>query len=54
MIEQTLNPTTLRDLKARLRGELLCPNDSGYDASRKVWNGMIDTYPALIQGVSLS
>jgi hypothetical protein len=43
-----LSPTVLRDLKAHLHGELICPNDRGYDASRKVWNGMIDKYPALI------
>jgi len=48
MIEQTPNPATLQDLKAHLHGELICPNDYRYDASRKVWNGMIDRYPALI------
>jgi FAD/FMN-containing dehydrogenase len=31
-----------------LRGELLCPDDPGYDDARKVWNGMIDKRPALI------
>src|SRR5438105_12767188 len=35
-------------LKASLRGELIQPNDEGYDAARKVYNGMIDKYPALI------
>jgi FAD/FMN-containing dehydrogenase len=29
-------------------GELIRPNDSGYDAARKVWNGMVDKYPVLI------
>jgi hypothetical protein len=48
MIEQALNPATFQDLKAHLHGELICPNDRGYNASRKVWNGMIDTYPALL------
>jgi FAD/FMN-containing dehydrogenase len=48
MFEQALHPTVLQDLKAHLHGELICPNDSDYDASRKVWNGMIDKYPALI------
>jgi FAD/FMN-containing dehydrogenase len=33
---------------ARLRGELLRPSAPGYDAARKVWNGMIDKRPALI------
>ena len=29
-------------LRASLRGELLQPHDEGYDAARKVFNGMID------------
>ena len=48
MLESALYPTIRQDLKAQLHGELICPNDRGYDASRKVWNGMIDIYPALI------
>jgi FAD/FMN-containing dehydrogenase len=35
-------------LKASLRGELLQPGDEGYEAARKVYNGMIDKHPALI------
>jgi FAD/FMN-containing dehydrogenase len=35
-------------LKANLRGDLIQPNDEGYDAARKVYNGMIDKHPALI------
>ena len=35
-------------LKASLRGELIQPGDEGYDAARKVYNGMIDKHPALI------
>ena len=48
MIEQALNPATLQNLKVHLHGELICPNYRGYNTSRKVWNWMIDTYPALI------
>src|SRR5258707_956612 len=48
MIEQTPAPATLQDLKAHLHGELISPNDCGYDANRTVWNGMIEKYPALI------
>ena len=35
-------------LQARLRGELVRPGDEGYDVARKVYNAMIDRYPALI------
>jgi len=48
MFEQVLHPNILQDLQAHLHGELICPNDRGYDSRRKVWNGMIDKYPALI------
>ena len=38
----------LQSLRAGLRGALLQPGDAGYDAARRVWNGMIDRQPALI------
>jgi len=31
-----------------LHGQLITPQDSGYDTARKVYNGMIDKHPALI------
>ena len=40
--------TMLEAFKARLRGELLQAHDAGYEAARKVYNGMIDRYPRLI------
>ncbi len=48
MSERAANPMALRDFRARLHGELILPNDGGYDSARRVWNGMIDNYPALI------
>ena len=48
MLEYALHPAIVQGLKAHLCGELICPNDSRYDTTRKVWNGMIDKYPALI------
>ncbi len=33
---------------SRLRGELLRPGDEGYEAARKIHNGMIDKRPAMI------
>src|SRR5579864_7498740 len=35
-------------LRASIRGELIRPDDESYDATRKVYNGMIDRYPTLI------
>ena len=48
MLDYALGSPIMRGLEAHLRGELICPNDQGYDAARKVWNGMIDKYPAMI------
>ena len=38
----------LPTLRTELRGEVLLPDDEGYDTARSVWNGMIDRRPALI------
>jgi FAD/FMN-containing dehydrogenase len=35
-------------LQDGFRGELLRPQDPGYEDARKVWNGSIDRFPALI------
>jgi len=35
-------------LKSEFRGELLTPGSDGYDAARRLWNGMIDRRPAVI------
>ena len=43
-----LDDTSIRDLRASLRGQLLQPGDPGYDTARKVDNAMIDRRPALI------
>jgi FAD/FMN-containing dehydrogenase len=48
MHEYALRPAIMEGLKAHLCGELICSNDRRYDTTRKVWNGMIDKYPALI------
>ncbi len=46
--EPTLDPAALRDLGARFRGELVQPQDPGYDQHRRVWNGAIHRSPELI------
>jgi len=43
-----LNETAIATLKSELRGELIEPNDTRYDAIRKVYNAMIDRRPRLI------
>jgi FAD/FMN-containing dehydrogenase len=40
--------SSANDLKPRLRGELIEPQDPGYDSARKVYNGMIDRRPLAI------
>ncbi|MGQ0570855.1 MAG: FAD-binding oxidoreductase [Armatimonadota bacterium] len=44
----TLTSTWVDRFRAKLRGELLRPDENGYEAARKVWNGMVDKRPALI------
>ena len=43
-----LNESAIRELGASLRGQLVRPSDPGFDAARRVWNGMIDRRPAAI------
>jgi len=38
----------IEQLKPQLRGQLLIPSDEGYEAARKVYNGMIDKRPGAI------
>ena len=42
------DPTSLEDLRLSFRGELIGPDVPSYAEHRKVWNGSIDRYPALI------
>src|ERR671930_2175127 len=47
-INSVLDEAAIQDFRTGLRGALLGPGDEGYDAVRRVWNGMIDRRPALI------
>jgi FAD/FMN-containing dehydrogenase len=38
----------LRRQRSQFRGELLGPEDPGYDAARAIYNGMIDRRPAIV------
>ncbi len=44
----TLGEDEIGALAATIRGEIIVPGDPRYDEARRVWNGMIDKYPALI------
>lgn len=43
-----LDATAIDALRGTFRGEILLPADAAYDATRVVWNGMIDRNPAVI------
>jgi FAD binding domain len=43
-----MNETMLEHLQSLLRGKLLVPGREGYEAARKVWNGMYDRRPLAI------
>src|SRR5262245_52860223 len=48
MAVATLDSAVVDTFKASLRGKLHLSGDDGYDAARRVWNGMIDRRPDLI------
>jgi hypothetical protein len=43
-----LPPAAVAELKRRFRGQIIQPVDADYGGARRVWNGMIERYPALI------
>ncbi|HLB91596.1 MAG TPA: FAD-dependent oxidoreductase, partial [Terriglobales bacterium] len=45
-----MNEAKIAAFRASLRGGLIEPGDPGYEAARKVYNGMIDRHPRLIAG----
>ncbi len=46
--KRALDSTTIDELQARVRGQILTAADAEYDAARRIWNAMIDKRPALI------
>ena len=47
-LSPSFDPVAIQQLRARLRGPLLLPDDPGFEAGRTVWNAMIDRRPAAI------
>ncbi len=47
-----LSDEAVRGLRSRLRGTVVAPGEDGYEASRTVWNAMIDRRPALVARVA--
>ena len=47
-VSKPLQEVAVQEFAANLRGELIRPEDDGYDATRAVFNGMIDKRPAMI------
>ena len=43
-----INNINTKELRNAVKGKILLPNDTGYEESRKVWNGMFDKNPAMI------
>lgn len=47
-VGKPLEGAVVREFAANLRGELVRPEDDGYDTTRAIFNGMIDERPAMI------
>ncbi|HEY3383080.1 MAG TPA: FAD-binding oxidoreductase [Vicinamibacterales bacterium] len=43
-----LDQAQVDDLRSHLRGEVIARGEAGYDAARRVYNAMIDRYPAVV------
>jgi FAD/FMN-containing dehydrogenase len=46
-----MDTTALEQFRATFRGEVIGPEDPGYEQARRVYNGMVDKRPALIARV---
>lgn len=44
----SLQSEVVSELRSKVKGEVLLPGESGYDAARTIWNAMIDRKPVII------
>src|SRR5581483_4766678 len=48
-MSQTVSPgIDVAPLRAKISGEIVTPLDPAYEEARRVWNGMVDRYPAAV------
>jgi FAD/FMN-containing dehydrogenase len=47
-ISQGQSASVFKDLRARLTGSVILPQEEGYDQARELWNGKVNKYPAAI------
>src|ERR671910_956347 len=47
-LAKPLDEAAIREFSSNVRGQLIRPEDDGYDAARLVFNGMVNRRPALI------
>ncbi|BCK72918.1 FAD-linked oxidase [Streptomyces libani subsp. rufus] len=48
MRSTTIDDSALSEFRNKFRGEIVLPGDEDYDEARRIWNGTIDKYPALV------
>src|SRR5690606_38357713 len=51
-VTMTVTAPDIAGLRDALRGTVVTPEDSDFDAARRVWNGMVDHRPALVVRVA--
>ena len=48
MSQVALGDAAIEQFKTGIGGNVITPEDPGYEEARRIWNGMIDRHPALI------